>query len=523
MNRRRLAWGAAALVLLGLLLRVALAPEFDSLDDAGYLDAARHVSQGTELRAFPLFQLRVGMSYPLGMLVRGDLLSLRQFWVLTIAADVLTMIALLALLRSLDAPPLAAPVLAALYATYPLAVQQATIYYPTAFQVAAIAVGLALLARAGLGERGSLAVAYGGGVAIGLGYLVKEDVALVVPAMMVAGLLAGWPRWRVLAAFATGAAAVFTAECAAYWITTGHPLARLAASSGLAAQNMSDALDIAAIWRWHGYLRSLFATPINVGLLWWLAIPAAVAGFRAKARPHRFLAWALVLLCIYLQFGSASFRSYVPLPKTPRYSSIATPFVITLVATWLAAMLMRRRRRALALVGAVVAVNLLCIAYLSASSGERTRNTLAALPVVDTLSGRVYTDYYGARILRLLTDGSATVEALYHADFIASEPRVLVDPATLEAGSFVLLDRQSAKVYTSSYGMLLPSGVTTAPPAWEAVWHHRAYPSGSATRYVFDRLRTLARLVPDNPISRRVVRNVADMIDHDDATLYRVR
>ena len=87
----------AALVLgvLAVVLRYLMAPQLDGLDDAGYLEAAQRVSHGVSLdNMFPLFRTRVGMAYPLGWLLRFDLIGPAQFWILTILADAVTLGAL---------------------------------------------------------------------------------------------------------------------------------------------------------------------------------------------------------------------------------------------------------------------------------------------------------------------------------------------------------------------------------------------------------------------------------------------
>src|SRR5438045_7418406 len=84
-----------AIALASLTLRIMLAPEVSGLDDAGYLEAAQHVSDGRSLdNLLPLFRFRVGMAYPLGWAMRHSILRPDQFWVLTTAAAAITFCAL---------------------------------------------------------------------------------------------------------------------------------------------------------------------------------------------------------------------------------------------------------------------------------------------------------------------------------------------------------------------------------------------------------------------------------------------
>jgi hypothetical protein len=517
---------ALAIALAAIALRVSLAPQFDGLDDLGYLEAAQRVSQGRTLDGmFPLFRTRVGMAYPLGWLLQAGWLVPAQFWILTVAAECVTLASLFAagwLLAGTASAGLAA---AALYAVYPLAVQQAVMFYPTAFQVAAIAAACAFIAgaeRVGT-ARGRIGLGLAAGLSLGLGYLVKEDVAIVVPAVAMASLLAGFPRRSTAMAVMAGAAAVFGVECVAYWASTGNPLFRLTATSGLAAAPQ-DQLQISEIWRWDAFLRSLWLMPVQVGIHWWLGIPAVWSAYRRRSLALAFVATAFLLLLLYLQFGSGSLSSYAPLPKTPRYTALVTPLLMLLAGSWLADQFLRSRRSvavATSLVAALAAVP--CIAYLDISSSERTRNTLAVLPALRAAAPeQLFTDYYGARVLRILEPELAKVSVWYHARFDTNEIIVLGSPAST-ADAYVLLDRQAAKIYTSSYEMTLPPEIAVPPADWQLVWSGRAYEDGSVTRTWLEAVRAAANRLPNgNPLSSRIERSIADLIDADQAYLYRV-
>lgn len=517
---------AVAIGAAAVCLRLALAPQFDGMDDAGYLDAALRVSDGRTLEGlFPLFRTRVGMAYPFGWLLHTGWLGASQFWILTTLAECITLVSLFFMGR-LIAGARAGLVALALYAFYPIAVQQSAMFYPTAFQVMFIAVAVLLICLAEASDdpawwRPGCALA--AGVSLGLGYLVKEDVAIVVPAMLLASIAAGFPRRSMAIWMGAGAAAIFSLECLGYWWSTGQPLFRLAASSGLAAQEQGQ-LQISEIWKWDAFLRSLFILPVQVGVIWWLSIPAVWAAWRRGDSRLRFLSIAFLVLAAYLQFGSGSLSSYVPLPKTPRYTALLTPFLIVLVSTWLAWMFERGRQvRAAVVLAMVVFAAAPCIAYLGISSSERTRNTLAVLPALRSIAPeRLYTDYYGARVLRLLDPHLPQVNVWYHARFDTREMLVTSEPRAA-SGTYVLLDRQAAKVYTSSYEMVLPEQVRHPPATWTPVWTHRAYGEGTLTRSVLEAARTATGWLPNgNPVSSRIRRNIADVIDGDEATLYKV-
>lgn len=517
----------AAVVTIGAAamgLRLLFGPQFDGLDDAGYLDAAQRVSDGRPLDTlFALFRTRVGMSYPLGAMLHGGWLEAGQFWILTFAAEAITIVSLIAAGRLLTGGAGAGLAAAGLYAIYPLAVQQAAMYYPTAFQVASIAAACALMLAAERREgAGRSAFALAAGVSLGIGYLFKEDVAIVVIAIAVASLVARYPRLTTAAFACGGAAIVFFSECAVYWWSTGDALHRLRATSGMGAP-VPGGLQIVEIWGMDAYLRSLLLMPVQVGVMWWAALAALWWTWRSRhVAAVRFIAVLFVIVMAYLQFGSGSFSSYSPLPKTPRYTALATPLLMLITGAWLAALISARRRRGLAIAAVIAVVAVPCIFYLNVSSSERTRNTIAVLPILNRLPpAPLYTDFYSARVLRLIVPGR-DIQVWYHANFKTNEPVVQADPST-HRGAYVLADRQAAKVYTSSYEMTLPPQIEEIPPEWQVVWTNRAYPDGSMTRVVLEGFRTVAGWLPSgNPLSSRATRNLADMIDGDQATLYRV-
>jgi hypothetical protein len=227
-----------------------------------------------------------------------------------------------------------------------------------------------------------------------------------------------------------------------------------------------------------------------------------------------------LILMIYLQFGSGSLTSYAPLPKTPRYTALVTPLLMVMVGAWLAMLFEKRRRLAIAVAAAVVMMAVPCLLYLQISTGERTRNTLAVVPVLKTLGpGALHTDYYTARVLRLVEPGR-DIRVWYHAKFDEKRMTVLSPPLP---GSYALLDRQAAKVYTSSYRLKMPAEVEGVPASATTIWTHHAYQPGSLTRRMLEAAGRAVTWLPDgNPLSSRVTRNLADMIEGDGAVLYRL-
>lgn len=524
---RAAAVGLCLVLLLGVAARVALSPQLDGLDDVGYLAAAASVARGGNVTSgSPLFALRVGMAYPLGFLLRAGWIAPSDFWVLTLAAEIVTILCLYGIAFRWFGRR-AAIVVAALYAAYPLAIGQTTMFMPTAFQVAAIAAAVFLFAMAdGRSHAGGLAAAAGAGVCLGLGYLVKEDVALIVPVMAAAAVVVDRGALPRAAALCAGAAAVFVFEASWYYTLTGNPLFRLTGTEGQAAP-VADSLRLASIWRWHAYLRSLWLIPHQVGLYWWAALGAAIAAFRSRDRRVRFLLACLLLAGAYLQFGSNSFTQYIPLPKTPRYTAIVTPFVVLLLGWWLADRAgrgLRWRAWALAL---VLASSLPCVAYYAATGGERLRNTVAVARIlggagVTTLT----TDVYSARALQVLSTRELQVRPLFVNP--PTPPLLeLSEPLDRLDATHVLIDRQALKILTSSYELALPPDldrpVAGQPvPEWLRVWTGKAYPDGSASRRLLEWLLAASARLPRGALRSRVEFAVLDVIEGDEAALYYV-
>ena len=111
----------------------------------------------------------------------------------------------------------------------------------------------------------------------------------------------------------------------------------------------------------------------------------------------------------------------------------------------------------------------------------------------------------------------------YHANFQRNEVEVRNSP-NQDNGAYVLLDLQSSKIYTSAYEMPLPAEVTEPHPNWVVVWNGQAYESDSLGRRLLEGIRSMTtNVVPESALRQRVQRSIADIIDGDEATLFRVQ
>jgi hypothetical protein len=225
-------------------------------------------------------------------------------------------------------------------------------------------------------------------------------------------------------------------------------------------------------------------------------------------------------LFLYLQFGTQSVSQYLPLPKSPRYTAIATPFFILMLALWLE-MLWQTRKRSAAIVAALLVISSVpCIAFAIVANGERARNTVAAANILrDQHAETVYADFYSQRLLHLLLADNVHVVTWFHANRDWTAITALNQPVRARR-TYVLVDNQQRKMYTSNYRLRVPQEIASLSPEWRPVWRHRAYADGSVERCVLQWVRDIAAAAPRNAVSARIERNVDDMLEGDDAVLY---
>lgn len=515
------------LLITQFFLRAYMAPILNGIDDVGYLDAAHLLASGGALSDIdhPLFRFRVGMSLPLAILVSNGVLDFVQYWMLTVLTDLCSLILLALAARHLWGR-VAGGVVAVLWALYPLTYSQSLMFMPTTFQGFTISGAIYFLVKSSVAKQAgrSLLLAALAGVLLGLGYLVKEDTALVVILVFIGGVAVQPKRWLEWVFFAGGAASIFFAELLSYYLLYGDALIRVTGSSGNAAEVSGH---ISGLWQWDAFFRSLLVMPYQVGLYWWLAFFAVIAAFRHKDMNVHWLTCCFLLIMCWAQFGSGSFTEYSPLPKSPRYTIIATPFLILLLGWWFTVFCRSQPQRALVLGCAVVSVSVLCISFIAVQANERTRNTNEVVKVLSKMNIKeIYTDYYSARLVNVLMREQVAAKVLYHANFsesakIAVLPKVslLEDLCSLD-NKYVLIDLQQSKLYTDSYEIPLPVEVKTPPHSWTVIWEGRAY--DGISRNILAKISSASSIIPVRSITERVQRFISGMIDGDTATLFLV-
>lgn len=506
------------------LLRLIIAPQFSGIDDVNYLATVNYLLGSGELSdiGHPLFRFRVGMSLPLVFAVENELLALSSYWHITLLLDSLAQ-AFVALIAYKLFGTRAAIVAACLWAFYPLAATQSTLYMPTVFQSFFISASILLVAFA-TNEKNQkyFLLAFFGGFMLGMGYLFKEDTALLVFLIAIAGLISKFKNLAFWFVFACGAATVFFSECIYYFAEYGTPLIRIT-STGSNASEVSG--HISGIWHWSAYIRSLLVMPYQVGIYWWLTLIAVIIALKNSCVTLRFLCYCLFLSFAWLQFGTGSFFSYDPLPKVPRYTVLSSIFVILILTWWLNRLWQDHNKLSLGIMAAGTAASVACILFISIQGNERTRNTIAVLPELEKNNIQtIYTDHYSAKLLSILTTGKTNGIEMYHANFSEAklsgnnlQVKITNQPSP---GQYVFIDNQQSKIYTLAYEIPLPSSVEEPPSDWQVIWKGNAYAPNSLERDFLEFSQSISNNIPAASFKIRIQRFLSGMIDSDSAVLY---
>jgi len=381
-------------------------------------------------------------------------------------------------------------ILAALaVATLPLAVLNARVLQPDL--PAAVLIGWAVYGalRSMAARRKQQALVFGlaAGLLLGVSWLTKETVVLVLPAL--AGLLAvHWRenRRRVLLVAGTGLGgllAVVAAESAAYHQTRGDALFRfneLARNFEQCKENFFYRESPAHGWTdatygrvlatrlgWSGPRTLLFGR--HSMALGFLACCAAVLLWRSRTRRLAVpLAWFILLLLAF-NFGSTSVSHYRPLVPSPHYFyPIVLPGALLLAA---GAEVAIRKLRALAArwrwlqAGGVCAVLVLFTLYASVSyrwnvQVGRTPLVFAALAAELPSEAVVATDFRTRFTLSYYRTGVPE---------FSEQTVFLEDPADVKRAEYLLVRPKWLTWLKNRYGYEIPAGATPPQDAWTLV------------------------------------------------------
>lgn len=371
------AWVLIAVGVFAILLR---AIGYDGLavsDDMGYAHFAERIANGQFRIEHHHYAIRFGMTAPVALLY---FLFGMQEWttVLYPLAGSVAAPVLLAAIGCRIGGAAAGLISGLLLASLPMEALYGGMLVPEAvLQPALLAAALFYV----VADQRSLPLLAGlSGVAFGLAFLVKEPAVFVLAAFVLFGLLQR--RYRLAIALAAGAALVAGTEFALLYWATGDPFfihsAMKVHNAGM--QRWAQALDLP--YRLFKYYPRILLVPNTfVGLHGLIATVAAVYGLLRWKKPvyGLLLLWAAIPF-LYLNFGSSSFREYMPLPAAHRYLLVIFPPLLLLAGLGLAGVATRGRKRLLG-VGLLVAIACTAGAWglLDLKAQHEGRRTTAAL------------------------------------------------------------------------------------------------------------------------------------------------
>jgi 4-amino-4-deoxy-L-arabinose transferase-like glycosyltransferase len=363
-------WAPALLVIAALALRLWCFTGLIGSDDLLYTHYARAIVSGTYALEAYHFALRFGLFVPLAGIYGLFGVSEWSTALLPLTASVVCVVLTFWIARTIFGPR-AAFFAALLATTFPLSIRYGSILLPE--PVAGMYVLGALALYVSLGKRREVTAGLAAGLLLGIGYLTREIVVFILLAVLAETALQR--RWRLLTALAVGSFAVAFSEHLYYWLASGDVLLRL---HGMASHNAHQKAFEAIrhpIYRLTRTMPEIMLIPsIDLGLHSVLAVVLAlIATLVFPFRQIRlFVLWA-VIPALYLNFGSTSLSTYIPMVVSERYLDPIYPplFVLSgaVLSKWATT---RFRMAAVAAVLTLVSVVGIRSAYVTRGTGWRT-------------------------------------------------------------------------------------------------------------------------------------------------------
>ena len=398
----------AGLFAVALLVRMACFTGLIDSDDLGYAWFAQLASHGGYALSGSHLGMRVGLTMPTGLAYA--VFGVGEFT--TVLAPLLASAACVPLLvaigRRLTGSSVAAVIAGVLLMTFPVTVRYASVLVPEPVaDLWLLAAALTYLCARdvqsdGRSNQRQVGLALATGALFGLAYLTKE-VALFIAAGFILHAISE-RRWAVLGALLGGLVAIGASEAAIYAVATGDPLWRSHVVQRSQMDYFADSMAAArSSWRiWKEYPYEMLVPNVEMGLhsVCTLLVAAIGVGW-VHGRQRRLLVMWAVVPWLYLNFGTASFSTYLPVAAGPRYVEVVYPPLFLLagsvVARWMA---MARGRRAPGILSlAVVACIGLACAWQTRSTGYHTAEvgSLRSIARYESATGRHATTVTGPR------------------------------------------------------------------------------------------------------------------------------
>lgn len=430
---------------------------------------------------------RIGVYGPVAILVKTFGLSELTLEAYPFLASVVTLLLAYAVARSLYGP-LAGVLGMGLLAILPFDVEKASLLLADSIAAFWANVGVVLIYFGMTRDRAYYSTAYTllGGVFFGISWVCKESVSYLVPfvGILVLCLRRELPlrtRVRWLISVGIGSMAVLIAEALSYRTITGDPLFHFHVIKDACEFNNTWCFEQSSpIYGWESgqYAKALFKRLVMYGPWQIFTSLNALPVFGAIA-----LAWAVVFrhykyampgiwfvsLVLMINFGSSSFETYRPLVLGERYMfPLMLPSVL-LCAGLLADLLVSGPDSAVGRERAFLAWTL--IAVFSLQSTPKMLHALTSRPertaraVAEKLhkTDIVYTDHNTAVNLNFFRTGTRLMST-------ETRPYEKVASTAMEAGAYVLIDKELAKFRIKAYNYRTPPFVDSPPETWRKVW-----------------------------------------------------
>ncbi len=461
------------ILLLGLIVRRVFFTGTAGGDDQIYSAIIGDMLKGTsDFNARGIFLARVGLIYPAALFawLTG---CLEIGFVLYPLLCSMGCIVVAFLLGRLLFSPSAGLTAALLLAVYPFDVRFSTGLFcttPLMFFMA-LSVYLFLLAdRTEPGRRRALLYLCSG-LSAGAGYLVK------VPSLLLALVFAAYLLYnrRIRGGHflvVMGVLLVVAAESAALYPKTHQLLGRLAVASGSVSPNQRAYFQAAGHYSLATYPRIAFVSCYMFGLMFHAAVAAAAYFIVKRSRPAGYVLLWLILLSLYLQFGSINLTRYEAIGKSLRYLGILTVPLAVLVGAavdawrglwsgWFARLAVGLLVLT-SLAGTDIAVGFQQSYSRNARLIARQMRNLPRRPIYTNWENNCTLNYF----FRYQRTGTIKLYAGY--DFVTRQTTNPVDLAQVE-DCYVIDDEASWSYYSRVYKMKRPALLDEPPSHWQPV------------------------------------------------------
>lgn len=460
----------AFILILGLVLRLSFFMGFLGSDDIGYYDTSYRISQAGRLESEDYHAKRIGIVYPTAFFY--SLFGINEFTsnLLPLSASMLaiTLVYFLGAFLFGDKTGLMA---AFLLSVYPVNVMNSTMLladFPAAFFAA---LGAYLFLRAE--RKRSISKYLLSGMAIGAAYLMME-LSLLILLFFAAYAIYKKRLKKEYVLVAAGFLIVFSFEMLYHMSQGQSPLSRLvqaeSASTDFVKAHFYNYFGSKLWLRWFVHYPYIVLSEPGARYFYILFfVSAAYFAVKRKKETYPLLLW-IIPIFLFLNFGSNSLASYVPLPAILRYLELITIPCIVLSAYFLGQKIFPGKKYVMP--GIIILLLLLSIFSLHFNEVRvSNKNLREAKDYLETRPQKpVYTDLRTAEILKYLFGYKMNSLILPFSDYrlvnFTEAENTILDMRGLH-DSYVLVDRARINVLTkNNKGIKFPEEIQNPPKNW---------------------------------------------------------